>query len=56
MLGQKFEFLMFVYLGHNIQVSAKFIVKILTSMLPRVLDVQKLINMRSMQLYEDDVT
>lgn len=47
---------MFVYLGHNIQVSSKFIANILTSMLPRVLDVQKLINMRSMQVYEDDIT
>lgn len=54
MLGQKF--LIFVYLGHNIQVSAKFIANILTSMLPRVLDVQKLINMQSMQLFEDDIT
>ena len=47
-------------LGENlclfILVSAKFIANILTSMLPPVLDVQKVINMRLMQLYEDYIT
>ena len=36
---------MFVYVGHNIQIFAKFDANILNAMLPRALDVQKFINM-----------
>lgn len=42
MLGQK---IMFVYVGHNIQIFAKFIANILNAMLPQILDAQKFINM-----------
>lgn len=47
---------MFVYVGHNIQIFAKFIANILNAMLPQVLDVQKFINMWSMQLCEVYIT
>lgn len=42
MLGQK---IMFVYVGHNIQIFGKLIANILNAMLQQVLDVQKFINM-----------